>query len=159
MCDSFGINVLWRLLDYVSITQLSAIVGDRMWWPCSLILPWMHMTQNPADHPTDSGDMWDCSKLKWKQMVKKYPLCFALSLLWGTLPEVFDPNSLLGKHVSELGWNNTGNTVYSSGYSGLSGYTVEERDRQLSFFLWDCFSHGLPGFLSSFRNKPNSQRS
>lgn len=159
MCDSFGINVLWRLLDYVSITQLSMIVGSRMWWLCSLILPWMRTTQNPTDHPTGSGDMWECSKLKWKQMVKKYPLCFALSFLWGMLPEVFDPNSLLRKHVPELGWNNTGNTVFSSGYSVLSGYAVEERDRQLSFFLWAFFSHGLLGFLSSFRNKPNSQRS
>lgn len=94
------------------------------------------MAQNPADHPTDSGDMWECSKLKWKQMDKKYPLCFALSFLWGMLPEVFDPNSLLRKCASELGWNNTGNTVYSSGYSLLSGYTVEDRDRQLSFFLF-----------------------
>lgn len=30
ICDSFGINVLWRLLDYVAITQLSMIVGNRM---------------------------------------------------------------------------------------------------------------------------------
>lgn len=111
------------------------IVRNRMWWPCCLTLPWMHTTQNPTDHPTDSGDMWECSKLKWKQMARKYPLCFALSFLWGMLPEVFDPSSLLRKHVSELGWDNTGSTVFSSGYSVLSGYTVEERDRQLHFFF------------------------
>lgn len=159
LCDRIGINVLWSLLDSVSVMQLSVIVGNRTWWPRSPVLPWMHMTQNLTDHPTGSGDMWECSKLKWKQMAKKSPLCFALSFLSGMLLYVFDPNSLLRKYVSELWWNNTRKAVFNSGYSILSAYTVMGRDRQPSFFLWALISHGLLGFFSSFRSKLNSQRS